>query len=210
MNIENYKNDGWGLSRLGFQNLFDILSKNKNQKTIVEFGSGMSTKFFLDALDGLEMNSVVYSFDDSTEYSYKGVHPKLNLRIVELIETSDDRFEKMFVDKTYDINLMQRKVTPLHTRQKNTFYNVGGSIIPENIDLLLVDGPHGNGRSLAFLHTYNKLHQGSIVFIDDSTHYPFYDHLNMLYPLNRIIVNHVGGKGDKWTLGGDFVIVEIL
>ena len=49
VNIERYKNDGWGLSRQCFLDIEELLNDFKNPQ-IVEFGSGISTEFFKDYL----------------------------------------------------------------------------------------------------------------------------------------------------------------
>lgn len=208
INIEKYRNKGWGLAKKEFEILYEYLSKNRtdNEFNVVEFGSGMSTDFLVDVMNDLKMNMKIYSFDDSAEYAYKGQHPNLKLKIVPLLECSDDVFEKMFRDKKYDRNQLQLKTTPLHTRQKNTFYEIQDNMLPSKIDLLLVDGPHGNGRSMAFLRCFERM-KGGLVLIDDASHYPFYDHLKMLCNTEMIYEQHV--RGDKWDNDGDFVFCKV-
>lgn len=214
-NFEKYKNDGWGLSRKEFEELFSLFTSDFFLKTgnlnIVEFGSGRSTEFFVDIMNQYDLGSVtikLYSFDDSTEYAYKGKHPNLQLNIVPLVECTDDIFNKMFVEKKYDANLMPLKHTPLHTRQKNTFYKVEDSMLPETIDLLIVDGPHGNGRSLAFLRCVDKLVPGTVILIDDASHYPFYEHLSKLVKTEILYKQHI--RESKWEKGGDFILCKVF
>ena len=211
--IDKYKNDGWGLSRKEFEILLEYLNSKRKlvfggELNVVEFGSGRSTEFLIDAMDGLDYKINVYSFDDSPEYAFKGTHQNLKLNIVPLVECTDDIFNKMFTEKKYDSNLMPLKHTPLHTRQKNTFYKVEDSMLPKKIDLMIVDGPHGNGRSLAFLRCFERFFFGSMVLIDDASHYPFYEHLQKLRKTLTLHEQHL--KGDKWSTGGDFVFCSIV
>jgi hypothetical protein len=211
IDINKYKNDGWGLSKLEFDLLYDELKKIDSDKefNVVEFGSGRSTEFLIDVKNVLIQPKLkICSFDDSTEYAYKGRHEDLILNIVPLVDTEDSQFEEMFLNKKYERLIMRDKLTPVHTRQKNTFYKVDESQLPENIDLLIVDGPHGNGRSLAYLHCMNKLKNGSLILIDDASHYPFYEHLNMLCKTEIIYEQHVRDK--KWENGGDFILCKII
>src|SRR5688572_2005800 len=152
--FEKYKNDGWGLSRKEFELLFQQFTSNfvlNNEVNVVEFGSGRSTEFLVDLMNKYNVPVNVYSFDDSKEYAYKGTHPRLKLNIVPLVECGDHVFRQMFGDKKYDASKMIDKITPVHTRQTNTFYKVENSMLPDRIDLMIVDGPHGNGRSLAYV-----------------------------------------------------------
>jgi hypothetical protein len=211
--LDKYKNDGWGLSRKEFEILLEYLNAKKGlvfsgELNIVEFGSGRSTEFLIDAMKGLDYKVNIFSFDDSPEYAFKGTHPNLKLNIVPLVECSDDNFNKMFNEKKYDQNLMPLKNTAVHTRQKNTFYKVEDSMLPEKIDLMIVDGPHGNGRSLAFLRCFDRLRFGSMVLIDDASHYPFHHHLSLLN--ENIVLHKQHLKGNKWDTGGDFVFCCIV
>jgi hypothetical protein len=213
VNLDKYKNDGWGLSRKEFEILVEYLNAKRNLVfggvlNVVEFGSGRSTEFLIDAMEGLDYKVNIFSFDDSKEYAFKGTHPNLQLNIVPLVECTDDIFNKMFKEKKYDSNLMPLKHTPLHTRQKNTFYKIEDSMLPEKIDLMIVDGPHGNGRSLAFLRCFDRLRFGSMILIDDASHYPFHHHLGLLR--NNLVIHEQHLKGDKWETGGDFVFTSIV
>ncbi|NJO61958.1 MAG: class I SAM-dependent methyltransferase [Richelia sp. RM2_1_2] len=179
VNFDKYKNDGWGLSKLEFEILYDAIKHGKKQGYIydvVEFGSGRSTEFLIDTMRDLGMHMDITSFDDSVEFAYKEIHLSLKLNIVPLVDCDDKTFEQMFVDKKYDASKMKDKATAVHTRQKNTFYKIEQGMLPNKIDLLIVDGPHGNGRSLAYVHCANLLVDGGLVLIDDASHYPFYDH----------------------------------
>lgn len=213
IDFEKYKNDGWGLSKKEFE-LLDGIIKSKlfhepNKKiNIVEFGSGRSTEFLVDLINDHQLPLNIYSFDDSSEYAYKGENPNLKLFIVPLVECTDESWEKMFNIKKYDSSLMILKESPVHTRQKNTFYMVEDHMLPDEIDILIVDGPHGNGRSLAYLRCHEKMKNYSTVLIDDASHYPFYDHLKRLNDVLWILSEqHI--KEDKWVNGGDYLICQI-
>ena len=71
-----YKNHGWGLSKLAFEKLSNIMSiiiKESKNLDILEFGSGISTEFLLDNIilnDWADISSIT-SFDNDQEYMYK-------------------------------------------------------------------------------------------------------------------------------------------
>ena len=175
INYDFYKNDGWGLSKLGFEKLFELIENNNKQSIrILEFGSGVSTKFFSDLSSILNKDIYVTSFDNDATYMYKDKsNPKVVVNLRGLEETDNSTFEQMFVTKKYNKALMKSK-TSNHLR--NQFYILQPNDISGMYDYVLLDGPHGNGRSMAFLHTIEHLTTDSIVFIDDSTHYDFAGH----------------------------------
>jgi len=207
INYDNYKNDGWGLSKLGFKKLYSHISNNpKETLQILEFGSGVSTKFFSDLSNILNKCIFITSFDNSAEFMYNDKTDKnvvVNLR--DLNETDDKGFNEMFKNKSYDGKLMKHK-TSEHLR--NQFYDLKPNDLYGTYDYMLLDGPHGNGRSLAFLYAKQYLAENSIVFIDDHTHYDFVERFLSLYEGKELFTN-VSGNENKWSNGGDFTIYKI-
>jgi len=210
INIEDYKNEGWGLSKIGFEKIYEGLMNHEcDDLNVVEFGSGTSTKFFLDINEKTNKKINIFSFDNDPNFSFKPdkTYDNLKLNIIDLVDFSDDHFNKMFINKEYFPQFANLKNTPVHTRQRNTFYNVRNLQLPEQIDYLLLDGPHGNGRSIGFLHTYKKLNSKSLIFIDDHTHYPFLDDLKKLIDIEILFENR--SSTGKWENGGNFIIVKL-
>ncbi len=207
INYDDYKNDGWGLSKLGFEKLYDLIRNNeKNNIRILEFGSGISTKFFSDLSKILNKKIQVTSFDDSTEFMYKDKsNPNIvvNLRLLE--ECDDDKFKLMFEEKHYNRNYMKCKTS---THLRNQFYMLKPDDLSGTYDIMLLDGPHGNGRSLAFLRANAYLSSDSIIFIDDFTHYDFIDNFLKIFDAEELF-RHVSGNKNKWLSGGDFTIFKI-
>jgi len=72
MNLDNY-NIGAGLNRTAYIKLLEILNSYDDNKLIrvLEFGSGMSTKFFIDYKNIYNKNLEIVSFDDNEEWCYK-------------------------------------------------------------------------------------------------------------------------------------------
>jgi SAM-dependent methyltransferase len=207
INYDNYKNDGWGLSKLGFEQLFEQIKNNpKNTICVLEFGSGISTKFFSDLSKILNKKIQVTSFDNSFEYMYKEKSdPDVVVNLRELEETDDAKFNQMFDEKAYNKSYMHCKTS---THLKNQFYVLDVNDLSGIYDYMLLDGPHGNGRSLAFLHANGHLNHDSVVFIDDFTHYDFVDKFLKIFDAEELFRN-IGGKKNKWEFGGDFIIFKI-
>lgn len=176
MNIEKYKNDGWGISQKGFHDLYKIISEHEKSKlSVLEFGSGTSTQFFVDIVENKVKDLTIESYDNDLRWCFKHSekYDFLDLKIRGLVECNNKNYASMFVNKKYDQNMMTIRRAPPHTRQKNCFYNVQEDDLTNEYDIVVLDGPNGNGRSFAFLHLNDILKHGSYVFIDDHKHYPF-------------------------------------
>ncbi len=180
MNFEKYKNDGWGISVDGFKEIYKILQEHKISN-VVEFGSGISTKFFIDYDSTLK----ILSFDNEVKYQHE-------IAVMRpLVECSDESYELMFKTKQYNQDAFKLRTDPPHTRQKNCFYQIEEDILKDKYDLVILDGPHGNGRSISFLHLKGKLNIPSYIFIDDYNHYDFVDRCNMIFDTEIIAEKHV-------------------
>jgi hypothetical protein len=211
MNFNIYKNSGWGISKLGFQKLFEIIDTNKNNHfNIIEFGSGISTQFLIDCAI-LYKNIKITSFDNDINYSYKQSkdYDFFNLKFRNLVECSDLSYNNMFNEKKYDKKQMKLKTSEPTTRQKNCFYDLNENDLVGQYDLVILDGPNGNGRNLAFLHLINHVKSGTYFFVDDYNHYDFIDKLKSIYLVNEIYRN-IDNSNMKWDNGGNFMILKVI
>jgi len=186
MELNKYKNDGWGLSIRALSNLLDILNNMTYPINVIDFGSGHSTQFLYDYKDIHSKDISIDSFDDSKEY----MHPKATL--VPLIECSNKHFDKMMSKKELLPNVFKLRTNPVTTRQRNCFYDLS-NIKLNKYDLVILDGPNGNGRSLAFLHLIGRLNEKAIVVIDDTTasdssyQYNFSEIFNSIFDAEELV-----------------------
>lgn len=210
INFNKYKNDGWGLSKKQLQELYDIINNiPKKQINVVEFGSGKSTEFLGD-IDGLNDKVIhVTTFDDNIDYAYSGKHLNVDLKIRNLLECSDSNYDEMFKNLSYNKDFMKPKSTPLSSRQKNNFYDIQPGDLNGIYDLMVLDGPNGNGRNISFLHIKKHLTVGSHILIDDYTHYDFMDKLKLFFDFDVVFENNGGGI-NQWETGGIYKIVRLL
>jgi hypothetical protein len=110
---------------------------------------------------------------------------------VDLVQAiSSEAYEDMFNTKRYNRAAM-RTPTSVTTRTPNMFYDINNQL-PSNIDYIVLDGPHGNGRNFAWLHCIDKVHKGTIILIDDNTHYDFETRLCQIIPSKKIM-SHTDG-----------------
>lgn len=187
MIYENYWINGMGLHSTQLKHIEKLIVENDLQ-TIVEFGSGQSTRFFNDLREEKNLNYKLYSFDHNAQYSYPGDHDFLSMHIAEIIKCDDESFNEMFETKTYNkerfMNCQNEKD---NFRVKNCFYDITSDDLPDNIDLIILDGPNGNGRSISHLHLQNKLAEKSFILIDDSDHYDFVERCKQVLDAEVIV-----------------------
>lgn len=211
INVEKYKNDGWGLSKDCFLDILKILENIESPK-IIEFGSGISTQFFIDYLNSTKKDGSVKSFDDNIKFSSKIKDNKLRLEVRSLVECSDENYEQMFENKRYDISKMRYRTDAPHTRQRNCFYEIIDSDFVGEYDIVVLDGPHGNGRNFAFLHILDHLKSGSHVVIDDFNHYDFSERFEKIFDKYKYekIKEVESEDKNKWNGGGNYKIYKII
>ncbi len=209
LNIDKYKNDGWGLSKKCFIDIEKILSEFK-KPIIVEFGSGISTTFLIDYLNENDKNGKVYSFDNDINFSSKIKDNKLILKITDLVDCSNIDYNEMFDKKKIIYDKFKLKDGLPSSRQQNCFYNITKGDLPIKIDILILDGPNGNGRNFAFLYLMNRLKTNSYVVIDDYNHYDFCEKFKYIFPNNELIYENMTGMINQWELGGNYRIYKII
>jgi hypothetical protein len=188
MDYNKYKNDGWGLSQLALQKINEVISDiNKSTINVVEFGSGTSTKFLSDLNQDSDKEIIITTFDNDINYSYKKrENDNVTLHIRPLVECSDDSYERMFKNKEYNKSEMKLKTSEPTTRQKNSFYDIKDGDLNVDYDLMILDGPNGNGRNLSYLHMKGYLKSNSYVLVDDFTHYDFVEKLLSIFDAELI------------------------
>jgi len=187
MNYEGYWINGMGLHSSQLNQLEKLILDN-NIKTIVEFGSGQSTRFFTDLRREKKLDYQIYSFDHNAQYAYPFRHDFLNLHIAEIAQCDDESFDEMFKTKEYNKDKFVNCQHELDNfRVRNCFYDISPDDLPDNIDLVVLDGPNGNGRSISFLHLQNKLSEKSFILIDDSDHYDFLERCKQVLNATTIV-----------------------
>ncbi len=105
----------------------------------------------------------------------------------------DEAFDKTFKDKKISRDLFSNAQHEKNNfRVKNCFYDLDEEDLPNDIDLVILDGPSGNGRSLAFPHLVGKLKSPCYVMIDDVNHYDFLDRAKEIFDYD--VMTHVEDK----------------
>ena len=142
MDLTKYKNDGWGISVLGFTKLLDLITNDNNEElNVLEFGSGISTMFLSDVVRNNIKKLKITSFDNDVNYGYKKSEDEnyVKLLIRGLIECDDFTYQTLLNNKKYDRSLMKIKTSDLEPTQKNNFYDIQEGDLSGVYDLIILD-----------------------------------------------------------------------
>lgn len=223
MNLDIYKNEGIGLSKTAFDKIYKIL-ETKEQCNIIEFGSGISTRFFVDYKLYSKKNIFIKTYDDDEKYSYQNTNNYnfVDLNIKKLIQFDNNHFNNMMNNKEYR-HFSWHYYNPLpinhpkYWRPRNTFYEIEKLDDDIKYDIVLLDGPHGNGRNIAYLHLIGHLNPNAYIIIDDITAadddfiYDFIPYLKKIFDVKEIYTHEYTSKDglDEWENGGNFAIYQL-
>jgi hypothetical protein len=176
--VPKYDYTGWEISPECLIFVQEYISSKKIKKLdIVEFGSGASTGVLLEFKETNEIPGVFDSFDCDVKYA----HPYSNIR---QIIPYDDR--------------------PVSFGNDYSFYKLhDGDLRSENYNLVILDGHHGHGRSVAWQHLKDKLANGCVVVIDDYDHYPFVEDFLREFPNAKELKRH-------WEDRNRWIVYEIV
>lgn len=190
VDLNKYTYNGWGLSRVALS-VLEKLIKEYTLKNCIEFGSGQSTYFLNDV--GIDY----ISFDDDIRFSAK----VKNVLIRDLIQIDDIMFNSVINGNINYMDICNNfpKFTEKNTRQRNCFYKLNVDDINDKFDLIILDGPNGNGRSISFNVIKPYLKEVSFILIDDYTHYPFIDYLEASFPNLELYYSHTDSR-DKFQI----------
>jgi hypothetical protein len=221
-NLHSY-NIGAGLNKKVYVKLIDIMDKklkDKNKLRILEFGSGMSTKFFIDYNNLYKKDEDILeitSFDNDLEWCYKKNESDkcLNLHIRELEECNEKDFNEQMESKNLNKKVFSiRKISPTW-RQRNCFYNIQENDIHGKYDIVIIDGPNGNGRNISYLYFKENLEKESVILIDDfdscddDFKYNFVEYANHFFNLEEIYTYVSPNLGD-YEEGGKFCFLKVV
>lgn len=202
---------GWALSRSALRSLTGCLWQGRETlPRLVEFGSGQSTRFW--QFLSIQVPLGVISVEHQVAF-YQDLKAQLNQNSAidylhaPLRQISEAEKAELWADPlTAHLKFSQMgQLLPLEqypqTRVPLCFYDLdyAATFEPDSLDALLLDGPNGNGRSLAFALMHPFLKPDAWILVDDFDHYyPFLDDLGKLCPFELKHVQIQAGK--RWCL----------
>ncbi len=152
---------GWKLDERDLRKVGELVATRPCAR-VLEFGSGGSTHL-------LELLREVHGFpEEITSFDHDGgfAHPRALIRPLADYHRPLDAQTLAQCSCTPALN-------PGDTRAPYRFYALAPDDLSGIYDFVLLDGPFGRGRSIAFHAIAGHARPGTLVFIDDWSHYPF-------------------------------------
>lgn len=188
--------DGWSLSHESIILIAWLIVKNKIN-LIVEFGSGYSSIVFSEFFKSLPFEASLITYEHNKEFISR-LKPHITNSSIQLKECklkilSDIHFEEMFKVKDPAEYFLEKsnyvdENDYYNLKLKNIFYEDDFSFYKDNsIGLVILDGPNGNGRSMAFPLLKKKLKSNGYILLDDFEDYNFEDYLNLITRNKRVV-----------------------
>jgi hypothetical protein len=196
--------DHWSLSHESLYWVGELLLGGSITR-MAEFGAGYSTVALASFCRTLELPTRIESFEHHGPFAERLRNhlahvPQVRLHEVELLALEEHAFGAIFTSNEPLASFLRhgRPVpaeTSLETRLQHAFYRLDAVDWPEaSLDLVILDGPNGNGRSLAFPLLYTALHKPAYVLIDDFLDYPFLEDLARITSFDIVRRSEHGGK----------------
>jgi hypothetical protein len=196
---------GWSLSKSALTSICEHMPADEVR--ILELGGGSSTLFWdrLSCTRNLRVTTVEH--DDKWAADTRTHMRSSSVRVVSsrLKQLTDEEVAMVFETKDASLEHWGKYGQLLGPERnsdwtiRNTFYTDAHllGLQDATIDVLVVDGPHGSGRSLAFPLFRRALKPHALILIDDFDHYPFLHDLVRTMTFTEI-ARGVGSK--RWTL----------
>ncbi len=194
---------GWALSRKSLRTFVHALLERAGAEPqsegplIVELGGGASTRFWAALAEEGKASRVV-TFEHHPEWAAtlaaRAQGTTVDVRRRGLRTLTDGEKKQLFTDPDRaaevwpSLGRLLQEVEFVQTRIPNTFYDLDSAEVEAlpPIDGLIVDGPHGSGRSLCFPLLYRRLAPGTLVLLDDFDHYDFLGDLARLFTYEEL------------------------
>jgi spore maturation protein CgeB len=185
----------WSISKNALQLIIEKIGNEISG--IVEFGAGYSTLFFAKYMELKNKNIPIYSFEHNSDFFEKlkkdlQPYPFVKLLTPKLKQLSDKEYEELFnTEKPSRVYVKMGNYVPLeqyhYTRLHNTFYDTElNQLNLDSVNLAILDGPNGNGRSIVFPLLKDVIKQPFYCLVDDFTHYPFLNEMQRCFDYTKI------------------------
>ncbi len=203
---------GFSLTRGSIRYFTQEVSLLGASPKIIECGGGQSTLFWRKLI-GCGVPLQLTTIEHSAEYAEKIRQNTRDCEAIQLVQVPLHQIT------TNDVNLMysepNRALEILHERGQllpeadaskpnvnNAFYALPLSALPapESLDGLILDGPNGDGRSLAFPIFATSLKPNAIILIDDYDHFPFLQRLGQVFNFTILKKGVFSFSLKRWVL----------
>jgi hypothetical protein len=194
----------WALSKSALRALLNQLHNHRrltDPLTIVECGGGQSTVFFRSLIRNRVLHpSAIHTFEHDLSWAQAliakvGDTPNMFVHYYPLKVISDYEWEQLFydplhaMDKWGKMGFLVPQSENANLQIHNAFYNLVPEVVASlgPIDIMIMDGPHGNGRTISCPLLFKQLRPySSFILIDDFDHYPFLDDLASVFQFREL------------------------
>lgn len=187
---QRVQHSGWSVSKRALSLLMDNLPEGI--EGVVEFGAGYSTLFLAKLFEVRRKPLKIVSFEHQGVFfdrlkSHVSPFPNVRLFRAELKQLSDQEYEALFssdqpVRSYKGMGMPVPKELYSQTRLHNVFYDVDLSEqIQGKVDLVILDGPNSNGRSIVFPLVQDVAKTPFYCFVDDITHHPYMEQMSRVF-----------------------------
>jgi len=194
---------GWSLNPGALRSVVHAVERRMSaveRVCVVEFGAGVSTIFLRRYFgDQIDLLSIEHEPGWAAQVEEEcGAH----VRLTPLV-TYDDYWFTQWQDRSAAVESIRAHShsVPMERNKDlsipNCFYDLCLADVPD-AHLYIVDGPHGNGRSIAFRYIAEVKSGRCQVLVDDANHYPFLYHCGRLLRYNVAAGEFLPGK--RWCL----------
>ena len=212
--VEQYSGQfgGWALTKNAIRSFATQVFKTNPAPHIIELGGGLSTLFWAFFIQPENVNVKISTFEHHPGWGKKIKMAVAHCKAIEIHSTNLRQIDNQEWDTIFTFpenaktnwSRMGTFVTQSefeNTRIRNAFYDIPPHAFPPHasIDGMIVDGPHGNGRSLAFPLFFDCLKLNAWILIDDFDHYPFLDDLARIFKF-KIVEKKFANDGKRWAL----------
>lgn len=210
-NCQHWRYDSLTLSKQALVHVCRNIHAENGTCQVLQLGGGDSALFWkaLDELELLSVHATVMEHHPVRAQELKdslGDAPQLTLITSSLKQLSDEEWHQVFhnpANSRETWSSIGQLVPESQADQfsiRNAFYSDLDqlSVPAHSIDIMLVDGPHGNGRSLAYPLFSDLLKPDAMILVDDFDHYPFLAHLGQIYHYKELFREISGDR--RWVL----------
>lgn len=189
--------------------LYYFLQQKQTHYHFCEFGGGQSTMFWSVLSKYIDLTVTSYEHDpDWAQYLIGHINNKnIVINSCELMQINEESRIKMFHNPTQSLNIWKQASKSIDVGQyknpilSNGFYNIMNDQMPvKRIDAIILDGPHGNGRSMCFPLFYDYIESGTLILLDDYHHYPFLEDLKALFNFRILEERRYAYSNKGWVV----------
>ncbi|WP_395783318.1 hypothetical protein [Aquirufa sp.] len=186
-----------------------LMQKQSSAYHICEFGGGQSTIFWdiLSNYVGIKVTTYEHDPEWAKYLQERIINKDILIRYCKLMQVEDDLRERMFSNPSESIQVWDSSKHDISPDQfknptlRGAFYNLQPSDFPKiNIDAIVLDGPHGNGRSICFPVFFKYIKPGTLILVDDYHHYPFLDDLKRLFKFDILEERRYQNSNKGWVV----------